>query len=66
MVIGCFEKKTIWGCVMLIFIFLLPGMVGARDVWFGCGRNYRSTMMWLSGPVFPLLVIGAKLVALVN
>ena len=65
-VIECFEKDPIWGYMMLIFIFLLPGMMGARNIWSGTGSNCTRTMMFLSGPVFPFLVIWAKLVALVN
>ena len=38
----------------------------ARDVWSGCGKICTWTMIFLSGPVFPFLVIGAKIVALFN
>ena len=65
-VIECFERDPIWGYVLLICIFLLPGMGGARDVWSGCGKICTWTMIFLSGPVFPFLVIGAKIVALFN
>ena len=65
-VIKCFEKDPIWGYVMLICIFFLPGCAGARDVWSGSGPNCTWAMVFISGPIFPFLVIGAKLVALVN
>ena len=64
-VIECFETDPGWGYVTLACIFL-PGLVGAGKLWNGCGVINILCLATFLCPLSPLMLIGAKLVALVN
>ena len=63
-VIECFEKDPVCGFVTLATIFL-PGFV-SPFLWTGCGFMTTGTLCFFLFPFFPLLLLGAKLVALIN
>ena len=64
----CFEKNPIWGTVTLGFMFA-PGF-WAGAIWAGLGWQVNlclfRTLWTLSVPFFPLVVIGTKLLGLIN
>ena len=64
----CFEKDPIWGAVTLAFMFT-PGLWGGK-IWGGLDKQVNwclhTTLCILSPPFFPLIVIGTKLLGLVN
>ena len=64
----CFEKDSVWGSMTLAFMFI-PGLWGSF-IWFGLAEQFNlclfATLYILSLPLFPLVVIGTKLLGLIN